>query len=267
MRDVCITIDGKPIVYDFNFDIKDIVRPDCCQGQIIAFLGPSGIGKTQLFMRISGLEPVTSGEILIGKDQKPPHPGDVGVVFQSYPLWDWRTVEMNLWIAGHEAGIEAGALKEAIPKYLEAFGLLDKAKAYPWQLSGGQRQRVSIMVQLLRSSNRTDGFLLLMDEPVSGLDPVQVNNVCSIIKQVVNTNERNSAVIVTHDVSSALCIADTVVLIGRKRDANGNLIPGATKIEEIDMIERNLAWHPEIMSMPEFHEMVRIIKSEKFPAL
>src|SRR6185503_13820161 len=100
-----------------------------------------------------------------------------------------------------------------------------------------------------------------------GLDPMQVNAVCSIIVKVNNLHELNTTIIVTHDVSAAVSIADTIWLMGRERDAVGNIIPGATVIEEIDLVEKGLAWHPDILSMPEFHEMVRVIKSEKFPAL
>lgn len=267
IKDLNIGFGSKPIIYDFNLEVCDIIREGCTQGQVIALLGPSGIGKTQLFRRIAGLDAPTSGQVRVGTKQLPVNPGDVGVVFQNYPLFEEETVESNLAIAAHEAGLASDIIKQGIPQYLEAFDLMDRAKAYPYQLSGGQRQRASIIQQLLRSSNRTDGFLLLMDEPVSGLDPVQVLKVCKIITQVTNANDKNTTIVVTHDVSSAVCIADRLVLVGRRRDTEGKLIPGATKIEEIDLVAMGLAWHPDIMSMPEFHEVVRVIKTEKFPAL
>jgi polar amino acid transport system ATP-binding protein/sulfate transport system ATP-binding protein len=75
------------------------------QGQLVAILGPSGIGKTQLFRILAGLRAADSGQVLVGPEQKPVSAGKVGVVLQNYPLFDHRTLLGNLLVAGRAAGL------------------------------------------------------------------------------------------------------------------------------------------------------------------
>src|SRR5438045_2678734 len=90
---VCLSYDDKVILRDVNAEIRDVVRTDCVQGQVVGFLGPSGIGKTQLFRIIAGLNHPTSGQVLCGSAMTPVQPGMVGVVAQSYPLFENRSEE------------------------------------------------------------------------------------------------------------------------------------------------------------------------------
>jgi polar amino acid transport system ATP-binding protein/sulfate transport system ATP-binding protein len=85
-----------------------------------------------------------------------------------------------------------------------------------------------------------------MDEPFSGLDPIQVENVIKLIFEVAALAEHNTIVVVTHDVASAVVVADTIWLMGRERDAEGKVIPGARLIDEVDLAPLGLAWwhHP-----------------------
>src|SRR3954470_16404550 len=77
----------RPILRDINFSIKNIVRPGLLQGQVVSLIGRSGIGKTQLFKLLSGLQSPTSGQITI-YDNKPVKAGDMGVIFQNYYLFE-----------------------------------------------------------------------------------------------------------------------------------------------------------------------------------
>ena len=260
IRNVSQTFGDKLIIRDITKTILDVILPTAVKGQIVALLGPSGRGKTVLFHRIAGLEKPTTGEVRIGLHQLVVDPGDVGVVFQDYALFEHRTVYGNLYVAAREAGLADMKAQELIEKFLQAFALSDKGKNYPAELSGGQRQRVAIMQQLLRSSNKNDWFLLLMDEPFSGLDPVMIEQVANVIVQVTDLSERNTTVIVTHDVSAAVSIADHIWLMGFERGAQGAVIPGATIVEEIDLVAMGLAWQPNIMELPQTHDMIRQIK-------
>ena len=252
---------SMPILKDVNFEVRDIKRPGITQGQKIALLAPSGTGKTQLFKRIAGLEPPSSGSVLVGAEQVPVKAGMVGLVPQNYLLFSHRTVGESLTIAASMREKDRTKAKAKVVAELEDFGLSDKWHAYPQQLSGGQRQRVSIAEQLLSSNH-----FVLMDEPFSGLDVLTKKKVCEIIDQVAARDDLNTIIFSTHDIESAVMIADTILPLGRDRDQNGHPIPGAHIKNPIDLIERGLAWHPDIEHMPGFAETVAEIKA-LFPTL
>ena len=85
VEDVSLEYDGRPILKHVNAEVKDIVCPGTVRGQVVGFLGPSGIGKTQLFRIIAGLNKPTSGRVSINGLDRPVHAGEVGVVAQDYP--------------------------------------------------------------------------------------------------------------------------------------------------------------------------------------
>jgi len=294
IENLCLNIDGKVILKDVNAEVCNITRPGMEQGQVIGFLGPSGIGKTQLFELMSGLKQPTSGQVLIGNPLKPVKVGQVGVVQQSYPLFNHRTVFGNLDIAlkkGMQYGLKNRfadmrdffkdtlhhmekrslasvetrsarlARKDKIMDVLEKFDLTDHKTKYPAQLSGGQKQRVAIAQQLLCS----DEYLLL-DEPFSGLDMVMIAKVQDMLREISCIDELRTIIIVSHDVVSTASIADTLWVMGRDRDAKGNPIPGSKIKYQYDLMERNLAWHKEIEDTKEFRDLVKEVKAV-FPTL
>jgi NitT/TauT family transport system ATP-binding protein len=260
-ENVSVAKSGVPILRDVNMEIRDIVRPDKIAGQVVGLLGPSGIGKTTLFRVLSGLEPPDTGKVLIGEEQKPVERGRVGVVAQHYPLFAHRTVLGNLMVAGKQAGLSGEQAREKAQGFLKRFGLEDKGKHYPPQLSGGQRQRVAIAQQFMCSEN-----LLLLDEPFSGLDPMAIDRVSELLNEVACMHELNTIIVVTHDIGAALEVADTIWLMGRDRDPQGNIIPGARIQESYNLIERGLAWRDGIATTPEFMLMMREIRA-RFPSL
>lgn len=249
---------SKVILRDVNLHIDNIVRPDMEQGQVVALLGPSGVGKTQLFRCIAGLQSPTQGGVYLVKGGAnfgapgniPVQAGDVGVVFQNYPLFKHRTIMSNLLLA-------AGKKREAeVMVHLERFGLSDKRGLYPAQLSGGQRQRIAIIQQLLSSDN-----FLLMDEPFSGLDIKMKDEAIKVIHEVSVTHEHNTTIVTTHDIDAAVRIADTVWVLGQTTDPATNVkLPGGTCIKVIDLIDRGLAWNPDVENHPNFMPTVREIR-------
>jgi polar amino acid transport system ATP-binding protein/sulfate transport system ATP-binding protein/NitT/TauT family transport system ATP-binding protein len=100
-ENVTLQYDDKIILRDINFCIKDIVRPGIQQGQVISLIGRSGIGKTQLFKILSGLQKPTSGSVTI-HDKQAVKAGDMGVIFQNYYLFEWRTVYHSLMLAAKQ---------------------------------------------------------------------------------------------------------------------------------------------------------------------
>jgi|SRR3989344_281215 len=255
MKDVQLTLGGRLILENITATIRDIRRPGMQQGQVVAFLGPSGVGKSQTFWILAGLSQPDKGEVLVGNPPAPVQGGQVGVVTQHYTLFEHRTVLGNLRVAAKQKGIPSDAARKQALELLRKFGLADRAGAWPKELSGGQRQRVAIAQQLLCSD-----IFLLMDEPFSGLDPVMKTRVCELINEIASMDEMRTLIVVTHDVRAALSIADHVWLIGRDRGPQGEVLSGAKIKEEIDLKERGIAWRENRESLPQYEETVREIE-------
>ena len=247
VEEASLVLGGNLILDKVSFEIRDITRPDAIAGQVIGLLGPSGIGKTQLFHLLAGLKQPTSGRVLIGDPGVPVKRGMVGVVAQHYPLFMHRTVMGNLMIAGERSGKSETEYKKKAHSLLEEFRLLDRADHYPAQLSGGQRQRVAIAQQIMCSES-----FLLMDEPFSGLDLIALRKVQELIHGISTAHELNTIFVVTHDITSALEVCDTLLLLGRNSDENGKFKPGASIQATYNLIDRGLAWRKDISSTPEF---------------
>jgi ABC-type nitrate/sulfonate/bicarbonate transport system ATPase subunit len=261
IQGVSFAWNGVPILRDVNAQVRDVVRPGAPQGQVVGLLGPSGVGKTTLFKILAGLTQPDSGTVKIGAEAVPAAPGLVGVVAQNYVLFEHRSVLGNLVIAAKQAGMNGDAAKAAGMKYLERFGLAAHADKFPAQLSGGQRQRIAIAQQMLCSEH-----YLVMDEPFSGLDVLQQENVHALVQEVSAADEESTLIIVTHDVSAAVAVSDTIWLMGRERTPTGEVIPGARIVDEIDLIERDLCWHPDIRKRAGYIDLVNEIK-ERFHTL
>lgn len=240
----------KLILRDINFAIHNIVRPGLKQGQVVSLVGRSGIGKTQLFKILSGLQKPGSGQVTIHNNQ-PVKTGDMGVIFQNYYLFEWRMVQHSLMLAAKQNKKLKGTEQQVIDEYATLFHLTDHLHKYPQQLSGGQRQRASIIQQLLKGSD-----FLLLDEPFSGLDVCVLDNVVNLLLQVSLSDELKTLIIVSHDIETAVAISDTVFILGMEKEKQG-----ATIKRQIDLVERGLAWEKDIKQTTEFVETIKEIKS------
>lgn len=258
---VHLDLGGKTILRDVNLEINDIKRPGLTQGQVVALLGPSGMGKTRLFRILAGLDEPDEGQVHVGCPPMPVQRGQVGVVAQNYPLFNHRTVLGNLVVAGKQAGMDAGKAKTQAEKILLDFGLSEHAKKYPVQLSGGQRQRVAIAQQFMCSEH-----FLLMDEPFSGLDLNAIERVIEMVTEIAASDEKKTFIIVTHDIAAALEVADTVWVLGRDRDVNDQPIPGARIQKSYNLIDLGLAWRKGVTNDPEFIRVMKEIR-EIYPKL
>jgi len=255
VKDLSLTYDNKCILHDINFTIDDIIRPGMQQGQVVSLIGRSGIGKTQLFRILSGLQKPDAGQILVREGTpwalRPVHAGDMGVIFQNYYQFGWRTVEQSLMLAARQNKALTGHEGEAIGEYAAQFDLIDVLQRYPRQLSGGQQQRVSIIQQLLKGSD-----FLLLDEPFSGLDVCVLDKVVNLLLQVSTSHELKTLIIVSHDIATAAAISDTVFILGRQEGQEGSTI-----VRSIDLMERGLAWEKNVMEKKVFMDTIAEIKS------
>lgn len=267
VRSVTKTFDANDgttvtVLEDVCLDIHDIKG----KPQIVSLLGPSGVGKTTLLRLIAGLDKPSKGEILIGNEDhalSPVKMGDVGVVFQKYPLFEDITVLDNLI----EPVVRRGAMKRDEAKqqalrYLDEFDLVKQGLSYPAQLSGGQRQRVSLLQQLMG-----DRTFIILDEPFSGLDPVNITSAINLIVNIASRHTLNSFIIITHDVTAALAISDHVYLLGRDRDEKGEPVSGARVKKAYNLISEGLAYRENIEDLPRFSEIRKEIKLVEFPKL
>ena len=246
------------VLKNVNAEIKDIVRPDVVQGQIVGILGPSGVGKSTIFSLIAGINKPTSGDIFINDPPEKVVVGKIGVVQQNYPLFNHRNVWENLIVAAKQnVHLKKGEIISKCEEILEMFDLTKHKKYYPAQLSGGQRQRIAIAQQLICSER-----FLLLDEPFSGLDPNMTEKVCDMLIKISNLDEKNTIIIVSHDITSTTTISDTLWLMGRDRDAENKPIPGAYIKHTYDLIEENLAWHEDIQNCSRFLSIIKDIKSK-----
>jgi len=250
IKDVSLRLGGQMILHELCFDVHDRVRPGMVTGQIVGLLGPSGVGKTRLLRIIAGLDAPDQGTLL-GPKGKPLVAGEVGVVFQDYPLLRHRTVFDNLVVAGKVNGLGSKEARKRAAELLKRFGLTDRAKHYPAQLSRGQRQRVAIAQQIVCPKQ-----LLLFDEPFSGLDPQALDDVIRLLVQVANMDELTTLIIVTHDVWAALSACDTILLLGRQEGK-----PGAQVTDRYDLVARNLAWREHVEREPAFVALEQEIRA------
>lgn len=250
LENVSLRLGDRSILEQVNACVRNVTRPGVKQGQVVAILGPSGIGKTQLFRVLAGLQSPDSGRVLLGSEQRPVERGTVGVVAQDYPLFEHHCVLANLRLAARLAGLRGEDAEQRCRDLLTRFRLEAQADCFPALLSGGQRQRAAIAQQLLRASR-----LLLLDEPFSGLDLRMVREACDLVREVSQQDELFTLVLVSHDIEAVLAVSDTVWLLGRgpkqARDA------GASIVHHVDLMERGLAWHPDVRDAPTYLETKR----------
>ncbi|MGK7914153.1 MAG: putative 2-aminoethylphosphonate ABC transporter ATP-binding protein [Prochloraceae cyanobacterium] len=178
----------------------------------VCLLGPSGCGKTTLLRVIAGLEQQSSGRVIQdGKDvsRLSASKQDFGIVFQSYALFPNLTATQNIAYGLQNAKVSKAKLKARVAELLELVGLQELGNKYPAQMSGGQQQRVALARALALSPG-----LLLLDEPLSALD-AQVR--VKLRSEITQLQKRLgiTTIMVTHDQTEALAMADRIVVMDR----------------------------------------------------
>ena len=178
--------------------------------EFLAVVGPSGCGKSTLLNLICGMLLAEEGTILM--NGIPPSPGDprIGYMLQKDHLLEWRTIYQNV-ILGLEIRNEKTPEKLAyIEEMLDTYGLDKFRTARPSQLSGGMRQRAALIRTLALKPD-----LLLLDEPFSALDYQTRLTVCDDVRQIIR-QEKKTAILVTHDLSEAISMADRVLVLSKR---------------------------------------------------
>ncbi|MCK4269627.1 MAG: ABC transporter ATP-binding protein [Methanogenium sp.] len=208
---------GKVAIEDVNrvFEREDTeptialenINIEIKEKEFICLVGPSGCGKTTLLRIIAGLEQVSSGAVRLNNDViTAPNP-KLGMVFQEYSLFPWRTVSKNITFGPEMQDIPKDEQKKVADYYLKMVGLEQFRDAYPHELSGGMRQRVAIARALAN-----DPKVLLMDEPFGALD-AQTRNVMQKELLEVWKKTQKTIIFVTHSVDEAVYLADRIIVM------------------------------------------------------
>lgn len=206
LRNVSKSYSGKGgdtthVLKDINLDVRE--------GEFVAILGFSGAGKTTLISSIAGLIEADAGKILLrGKPIDGPDK-DRGLVFQSYSLLPWLTVQQNVALAVEAVHKDKSKEDRArlVKQKVELVGLGHAMERKPAQLSGGMRQRVAVARALAMEPE-----ILLMDEPLSALDALTRAKLQDEIERI-REEEKRTIILVTNDVDEALLLADRVAVL------------------------------------------------------
>lgn len=263
VSDLSIAYGDRVIISNINFEEKNVIRPGTTQGQTIAVVGRSGRGKSTLFRALTGLEQPTTGTVLIPDYSKPAtngqqpakkvEEGDVGFVDQKYTLFRHKTIYQALQFALRNATGSANEKHDKIMSYLADWGLDGCKNQYPNELSGGQRQRTAILEQLLSS-----GYYMVLDEPFSGLDVGNIQNVKNALGLIDKSDELNTVIFSTHDIELAVELADSLYVLGYAKNNDGTTGNVGTILKHFDFKQMGLAWSAE-MSMAHL-DAIREIK-------
>lgn len=243
LSDVSLGYDTKPILKNVSFTEHNITREGIeSTGQIIAFIGRSGRGKSTLFKGLTGLLQPTEGQILITNantedkdDAKILSEGDVGFVDQKYTLFRHKTITQICHYALRKSKATKEEKEALITEYLTTWGLLEHKNKYSNELSGGQRQRTAIIEQMLTSKH-----FMILDEPFSGLDVGNIEKVKESFQKISDSNELNTIIFSTHDISLAVELADSIYIVGFPEGETDY----STIVGHYDLKEMGLAWEP-----------------------
>jgi len=184
---------------DITFDVHN--------KEFICIIGPSGCGKSTLLKIIAGLDKPTSGEVrLLGEPVSEPHP-KVGMVFQSFALYPWRTVTQNIEFGLEVQGVPKEKRHRISEELIEMIGLHGHENNYPRELSGGMQQRVGMARALAVNPE-----IVLMDEAFSAIDEFTAQVLRSEVAELWEETAK-TFILVTHNLAEAIELADRIIVL------------------------------------------------------
>lgn len=180
------------------------------RGEFVSIVGPSGCGKSTLLSLISGMMRPTEGQVLIDGQPVSGVSPKVGYMLQHDHLFEWRDVLGNLIVGAEIRRMDLKQAKRRALALMERYGLGGFERHSPAQLSGGMRQRVALIRTLVAEPD-----ILLLDEPFSALDYQTRLTLSDEIHRIIK-DQGKTAVLVTHDISEAISMADRVMVMSKR---------------------------------------------------
>ena len=197
------TLEGEtPALSDISFSLN--------KGEFAAIVGPSGCGKSTLLSLICGLLPCSDGQITINGRHLKESTTNVGYMLQHDELFEWRTIYNNVILGLEIQHALTARTKKRAHELLNIYGLSDFENSRPSELSGGMRQRAALIRTLL-----PDPQLLLLDEPFSALDYQTRLSVSDDVWAILK-KENKTALLITHDISEAISMADRIIILSSR---------------------------------------------------
>jgi NitT/TauT family transport system ATP-binding protein len=192
---------GVPVtaLENISLDVED--------KEFSVIVGPSGCGKTSLLRLVAGLIEPTEGSISLNNARISGPGKDRGMVFQSYTLFPWLTVQDNVEFGLRISGVPAGQRREISQRFIAQVGLSGFERLYPRQLSGGMMQRVALARALAN-----DPTILLMDEPFGALDS-QTRSVMQELLLDIWQSSHKTVLFITHDIDESILLGDRVYVM------------------------------------------------------
>ena len=190
--------------------VLDDIHYHVDNGRFVSIVGPSGCGKTTLLRIIAGLEKPSAGNLLLDGREISYDVDRIGLVFQEYALFPWRTTLENVELGLEIMDVPKKQRRAEAMEYIRSFGLSDFENRYPHELSGGMQQRVAIARTLI-----TDPKLVLMDEPFGSLDSQTRNNLQAFLLGLWR-KKKVTIIFVTHNVDEAVFLSDEVLVFSKR---------------------------------------------------
>jgi len=214
-----------------DFEVRD--------NDFVTILGPSGCGKSTLLRIVAGLDHATSGRVLLDGAPVEGPGADRGMVFQSYTLFPWLTIEQNIRFGLRERGMPETLQKERAAYFIAKVGLRGFEQHFPKQLSGGMQQRTALARALAN-----DPRMLLMDEPFGALDH-QTRELMQELLLGIWEAQKKTVLFVTHDIDEAVFMGSRVVVMSAR--------PGRIKLDRVVPLAHPR--HYSVKTTPAFAEL------------
>jgi NitT/TauT family transport system ATP-binding protein len=179
-------------------------------GRFVSIVGPSGCGKTTLLRIIAGLEKSSEGRVLLDGTELLQVSEAIGLVFQEYALFPWRTTLQNIEMGPEIKGVDKEKRRSTAMEYIKMFNLSGFENRYPRELSGGMKQRVAIARTLIMNPR-----VVLMDEPFGSLDSQTRNGLQEFLLGIWE-RRRDTILFVTHNVDEAVFLSDQIIVLSKR---------------------------------------------------
>lgn len=235
------SLEGEtPAISDISFHVNE--------GEFLAIVGPSGCGKSTLLSLIAGLISPDEGGIYINQKDIKYSEKNIGYMLQKDHLLEWRTTLKNLTLGLEIQHKLTDSSYVTINSLLNTYGLITFKNSHPKELSGGMRQRAALIRTLLLEPD-----ILLLDEPFSALDYQTRIEVSDDIWGIIR-KEKKTAILITHDISEAVSMADRIIILSHRPSK-------VKKVIDVNLsIDERTPFHAR--SAPEFKDYFNLIWKE-----